>query len=49
MRNKKQGNSAMHLEASKVLGLGKAGCRDVEQAVSFGQGEILFIVIKWQR
>lgn len=49
MGNKKQGNSAMHLETSKVFGLGRAGCRDVGQAVSFVQGKILFIVIKWQR
>lgn len=49
MGNKKQGNSAMHLEAPKVFGLGKAGCKDVGQDVSFGQGENIFIVIKWQR
>lgn len=50
MGNKNQGSSAVYLEAPKVLGLGKAGCRAVEQqAVSFEQGEIIFIVIKWQR
>lgn len=33
---------------SKESGLGKTGFRDVEQAVSFGQGDIIFLVIKWQ-
>lgn len=31
---------------SKVLGLGKTGFGDVEQAVSFGQGDIIFLGIK---
>lgn len=43
-----QGDSAMHLEVSEGLSLGKARCRDVEQAASFCQGQ-MFAVIQWQR
>lgn len=47
--NKKWGNSAMHVEASEVLGLGQeARCRDAGQAASFGQGQIIFTVIMQQ-
>lgn len=43
-----QGDSAMHLEVSEGLSLGKARCRDVEQAASFCQGQ-MFAVIQWLR
>lgn len=48
LQNATQGDSAMHLEVSEGLGLGKARCRDVEQAASVCQGE-MFTVIQWQR
>lgn len=32
----------MNLEAFKALCLGKASCRGVEQAVLFGQGEVIY-------
>jgi len=43
-----QGDSATHVEVSEGLSLGKARCRDVEQAASFCQGQ-MFAVIQWQR